>query len=69
MNNRLLKLDHDYNIVTDAQFGFRNQMSTIDAIFILQSLINKTLKKKKKLYCCFIDYRKAFDFVNRSNLW
>ena len=39
-------------------------------IFVLQSLINKSLKKRGgRLYCYFIDYRKAFDLINRSKLW
>ena len=27
------------------------------------------LSKNKKLFCAFIDYRKAFDFVDRCSLW
>ena len=56
-------------VITDAQFGFKPGLSTIDAIFALQTLVNKTLKRKKRLYCCFIDYSKAFDLVDRSSLW
>ena len=70
LNRRLLKWDEENNVITDAQFGFRRGNSTIDAIFILQSLVNFHLKKKGgRLYCCFIDYRKAFDFVDRGKLW
>ena len=32
-------------------------------------LIDFYLYKKKRLYCAFIDYRKAFDSVNRVALW
>ena len=28
----------------------------------------KVLSSKKKLYCCFVNYRKAFDSVNRYKL-
>jgi len=33
------------------------------AIFALSSMINKTLSTKRRLYCCFIDYRKHFDSI------
>ena len=69
LNNRILQWERENSILTDAQFGFRNGMSTIDAIFVLQTLINKTLSKKNRLYCCFIDFQKAFDFVDRCKLW
>ena len=36
---------------------------------ILNELINLYLHKKQRLYCCFIDYQKAFDTINRSALW
>ena len=69
LNQRLLQWDKEYCIITDAQFGFKPGLSTVDAIFVLQSLINRTLQKKNKLFCCFVDYQKAFDFIDRSNLW
>lgn len=69
LNKRLMKWDQKYNVITDAQFGFKPGCSTIDAIFVLQTMINKTLKSKKRLYCCFIDYKKAFDLIDRSILW
>lgn len=28
-----------------------------------------SLRKKKRLYCCFIDFKKAFDTVERFKLW
>jgi hypothetical protein len=69
LNRRLLKWDKENSVISDAQFGFKPGHSTVDAIFVLQSLINRTLKKRKRLYCCFIDYRKAFDLIDRSSLW
>ena len=57
------------NKISECQFGFQKNKSTVDCIFIFHSLISKILDKKEKLYCCFIDYQKAFDSVNRSFLW
>jgi hypothetical protein len=45
LNERILEWDKKYNVKTDAQFGFKPGNSTIDAIFVLLSLINITLKK------------------------
>ena len=56
-------------IISDTQFGFKADYSTVDAIFILQSLINKTINKKKKIYACFINLKRAFDSVYRNGLW
>jgi hypothetical protein len=41
----------------------------MDHCFVLNELINIYLHKKKRLYCCFIDYQKAFDTIIRSALW
>ena len=27
------------------------------------------LSKRQRLYCCFVDYKKAFDTINRTTLW
>ena len=65
INNRLLKWSNENSIVTDAQFGFKRGYGTTDAIFSLHTVISKVLSSKKKLYCCFVDYRKA---LNRYKL-
>ena len=54
----------------DYQFGFRQQKSPIDCIFILHSIINKVINNEnRKLYCAFIDFQKAFDLVYREGIW
>ncbi len=69
LNKRLTDWCEANSILTDAQFGFRKGRSTVDAIFVLSSLIEKTLNDKNRLYCAFVDLRKAFDSVNRNALW
>jgi len=32
-------------------------------------LIEQSVYKRKKVYCCFVDFRKAFDIVLRDLLW
>ena len=42
---------------------------TSDHIFLLQTIIDKIVKKaKKKLYVAFIDFTKAYDTVDRDIL-
>ena len=44
-------------------------MSTLDNIFVLNSLISHCVNENKKLYAAFIDFKNAFDFVVRDVLW
>ena len=72
INERLNKFVNVNNILGEEQAGFRSGYSTQDHIFTLHTLIDLYLNKfgpKKILYCAFIDYRKAFDLVDRSSLW
>ena len=69
LNNRLYQWGENYNVFVKAQAGFRKGMSTADNVFILHGLISHMLNQGKKLYCAFIDFAKAFDYVVRDNLW
>ena len=37
--------------------------------FLLNSFIEKQLREKGSLYCCFIDLQKCFDSIYRDGLW
>ena len=69
INVRLTKFVTDRDIIGEEQAAFREGYSTMDHAFVLNELINLYLHKNKRLYCCFIDYQKAFDTINRSALW
>jgi len=69
LNERLKSWADENSVLTDAQFGFKNNYSCIDPVFILHSLIQRQLSNKKKLFCCFVDYRKAYDCIDRNRLW
>ena len=47
----------------------RTGSGTVDAIFALHGLIEKYISSGKKLYCCFIDYKEAFDCIDRKLLF
>ena len=58
-----------YSVYVEAQGGFRTGRSTTDSIFILHSILNSLISQNKKLYCAFLDLRKAFDCVDRNCPW
>ena len=69
LRNRLNSWCENENVFHDAQFGFRDNCSTVDAVFLLHSIIQKILSQNSKLWCVFIDYQRAFDTVIRDSLW
>ena len=72
INQRLEEYINKNQILGEEQAGFRSNYSTMDHIFVLNSIIDLYLNKikgKKRLFCAFIDYEKAFDLVDRVSLW
>ena len=63
--------------IPDVHAGFRKGRGTRDQIANVCWLIKKArefqkkqkTKNKKNIYFCFIDYVKAFDFVDHTKLW
>ena len=49
--------------------SFRKGRSTIDHIFTLHAAIEKQFANNSKLYVAFIDFKKAYDAVNRNIWW
>ena len=42
---------------------------TVNAIFALKSIMERSIEKANDLYLCFIDYSKAFDSVNHDEIF
>ena len=53
----------------DVQAGFRKGRGTRDQIANIHWNIEKAKKFQKNIYFCFIDYAKAFDYVDQNKLW
>ena len=53
----------------DVQAGFRKGRITRDQIFNIHWIIEKATEFQENIYFCFIDYAKAFDCVDHSQLW
>ena len=69
LNNRLELWAENYRIYVESQNVFCKGRGTVDSIFVLHNVINEFMEKGNKLYTCFIDFSKAFDYVVHDNLW
>jgi hypothetical protein len=56
--------------ISEFHMGFRKAQRTTDNIFIISTIIDKYLARKRgKIYWMFTDLQKAFDTVVRKALW
>ena len=69
LNNRLNNFLTENKILNENQAGFRKHYSTTDHIFTLNAIIEILRHHKKKLFCAYIDFSKAFDSVWRLGMW
>ena len=53
----------------DIQAAFRKGRGTRDQIANIHWIIEKAREFQKNIYFCFIDYAKAFDYVDHNKLW
>ena len=71
MNNRLMNYCETTNLINKGQIGSRSKHRPTDHILTLKSVINKYVyDKMKKIYTCFIDFKKRFrlHFARRTIL-
>ena len=66
LNERLLQWLDYHKLSSQHQFAYKPGYSTIDAVYVLQSVI---AQNKLVTFCAFIDFSKAFDKVVRSILY
>lgn len=69
LEERLRKETERLKILPETQAGFRKGKSYINNIYILKTIAEKEIKKKKgKLYVFFADLKAAFNRVDRELL-
>ncbi|KAE9537576.1 hypothetical protein AGLY_006599 [Aphis glycines] len=56
-------------IVGNYQCGFRREISTTDQVFALRQIMSKYYEFGKDLHLVFVDYKQAYDSVDRKELW
>lgn len=65
--NRIKPLTED--IIGEYQCGFRGGRSTTDQIFSVRQIMEKMWEYGVDIYQLFIDFKQAYDSVNRNALW
>ena len=53
----------------DVQAGFKKGRGSRDQTANIRWIIEKAQEFQKTIYFCFIDYAKAFDYVDHNKLW
>jgi hypothetical protein len=77
LNSRLTEWrEEDTSRQARGQAGFTKNKRTTDHMLLLEHVIHKytkggkaTIKAGKRLFTCFVDLAKAFDTINRPQLW
>ena len=62
----MMKFCESNNLLHGAQFGFRSEMSCVQAT--VPEYIGAAIEKKQLCQSCFIDLQKAFDTLNHEIL-
>ena len=55
--------------LSDVQAGFRKGRGTRDQIAKICLILERAREFQKNIYFYFIDYAKAFDYVDHNKLW
>ena len=69
INERLHVFLDKEKVIKKEQIGFEKKCRPADHLFVLKSLTDHYTNEGKKLYTCFVDFRKAFDSVWRMGLF
>ena len=69
LNARLYFKNDAMSLDEPFQFGFTPSRSTTDCVFVLDTVIRYQQFHKKSIFLCFVDFSKAFDYINRNALY
>ena len=68
LNHRLVDHLERTGLLVDEQNGFRKNRACIDHIYAVTSIIRARIKQNMSTFVCFIDFKKAFDWIDRELL-
>jgi len=71
LSNILLTRINPYikEIIEEYQTGFMLGKSTLDQIHIVKQVVEKSHEYNKDIYLLFVDFKAAYDSINRDKLW
>ena len=69
LNERLQRYLEEGNFLAEEQNGFRSARSCTDHLFVLITILRNRKYMGKETFLTFIDFKKAFDSVNRDLLF
>jgi hypothetical protein len=60
----------NHEVLSTFHAGFVRGKRTLDNVFIIKAIVVKYLREKRgRIYWCFVDFKKAFDSIDRETLW
>jgi hypothetical protein len=69
LENKIILWLESHSKRAKGKAGFRRYHSTVDHIVTFRIILEEFLNTKTNIFCCFVDFRKAFGMVLRKNLW
>ncbi|XP_053391650.1 uncharacterized protein LOC128554398 [Mercenaria mercenaria] len=69
LNRRLSAWEDENNILHDEQNGFRAGRSTVDHLSSFSLILESRKLKRQSTFTAFIDFKKAYDTINRNKLF
>ncbi len=66
INNRMVFIETVFEKGDPFNGGFKKGSRTSDNLFVLNAIIEKYKSLGKPLFVCFVDFKRAFDCVNRA---
>ena len=69
MNERIIAKLEEEKIIKQNQIAFQKKSRPADHLFVLKNIFQNYTSKGKKLFTCFVDFRKAYDSVWRTGMY
>jgi hypothetical protein len=69
LENKIILWLESHSKISKGKARFKRYHSTMDHLVTFRIIAEKLCNTKTNLFCCFVDFRKAFDMVPRKNLW